>query len=403
MIRRLVHDLTGLNGDELPAKIGALSLLTVTSDSSLMGPKGSVRAFQASERKLQREAQRRQRELMRLEKEKAKLSAIEQASLEVETYENQLEVLLSVHKEPCEQWDWVSLASALPQPLPKNYFHGELRAKQFALVAFPQVPENSKLAIEKARASDEQNFQEAMRTHSTNTVEMEKLRELALRVLHGEHMAFIEAFAEFNPVAELSKVGSLKQFAVESGDLIECVFKVNANEAIPSQVKTLTSSGKVSIKPMPKSQFHEIYQDYVCACVFRMAREVFAMLPVMTMLVTALADVLDPVTGQYSERPVLSVAMPRKTVAGLNFENVSAANAIDGFVHRGNFKVSRRAGAFQPIVPLTPADLHHATVNEMDVPNLFARIRSLRGAMRTEGGKTSMPTDASEIQVGMLQ
>jgi hypothetical protein len=380
-----------------------LALVVVISHNRLMGPKGTLRAVQASERKLQREAQKRQRELMRLEKEKAKLSAIEQARLEVETYENQLEVLLSVHKEPCEQWDWVSVASALPQPPPKNYFHRELRAKQLALVAFPQVPETTKLAIEKARVSDEQNFQEAMKIRAASTAATEKLRELALRVLSGEHMAFIEAFAEFNPVAEFSTVGSLKQFAVESKDLIECVFKVNANEVIPPQVKTLTSSGKVSIKPMPKSQFHEIYQDYVCACVFRMAREVFAMLPVMTMLVTALADVLDPITGQYLERPVLSVAMPRKTVAGLNFENVSATNAVDGFVHRGNFKVSRKAGAFQPIVPLTPADIHPGTINEMDVPALFTRIRSLRAAMRPDSGKTNISINASEIQLGMLQ
>ncbi|MGD1277644.1 MAG: hypothetical protein ABR964_10525 [Tepidisphaeraceae bacterium] len=367
-----------------------------------MGPKGTLRAIQATERRLQREAQRRQRELARLEKEKAKLSAIEQAHLEVETYENQLEVLLSVHKEPCEQWDWEGLASALPPPSPKNYSHRELRARQFALVAYPNAQEASKLAIEQARAVDERYFEEARTFHTSETAAMEKMRELALRVLYGEHMAFIEAFAEFNPVAEISSVGSLKQFAVESKDLIECVFKVNANEVIPSQIKTLTANGKVSIKPMPRAQFHEIYQDYVCACVIRMAREVFAMLPVMTILVTALADVLDAETGQYSERPVLSVAMPRTTVANLDLDNLSAANAIEGFVHRGNFKVSRKAGAFQPIAPLTPADLRQTAMKEMDISEFHASIRGLRDAMRTETARASAPADTSAIHLGIL-
>jgi len=317
----------------------------------------------------------------------------------VETYENQLDVLLSVHKEPCEQWDWASLATALPYPSPKNYFHHEIRARQLALVAHPQRPETSKSAIEQARALDEQSFQEATRIHATETAAMEKLRELALRVLSGEHMAFIEAFAQFNPVAEFSTVGSLKQFAVENKTLIECVFKVNANDVIPSQVKALTAGGKVSIRPMPKSQFHEIYQDYVCACVFRMAREVFAMLPVTTILVTALADVVDPLTNQNSEQPVLSVAMPRKIVDDLNFEHVSAAIAIDSFMHRGNFKVSRKAGAFQSIVPLRPADLCHAGIKDMDIADLNANIRSLRGMICAESGKANVPANDLAVQI----
>jgi len=349
-----------------------------------MGPMGIARAMQAAQRRLERDAQKRQRELMRQEKEKAKLSALEQARLEVETYENQLEVLLSVHKQPCEQWDWISLAAALPQPMPYNYFHGELRAKQHMLVAHPNAKQASNVAVLQGRMTDEQWFQEAITIHGSETAEMEKLRELARRVLSGEHMAFIEAFAEFNPVAEFSSVGSLKQFAVESDDLIQCVFKANVSEVIPSEVKTLTASGKVSTKPMPKAQFHELHQDYVCGCVIRMAREVFAMLPVGTILVTALADVLDPRIGQFAEQPVLSVAMPRAVVASLDFDSISAADTMDHFVHRGNFKVSRKAGAFQPITPLVPADLNHTAMEDMDVAGLRGRITNVREAMRTD-------------------
>ena len=57
-------------------------------------------------------------------------------------------------------------------------------------------------------------------------------------------MAFIvKRVCGFNPVAEFSKVGSLKQFAVEGDDTIACVFDLNSN-VIPSQVKSLTSTGE---------------------------------------------------------------------------------------------------------------------------------------------------------------
>jgi len=319
--------------------------------------------------------------LERLDKEKAKLSALEQARLEVETYQNQLDILLSVHKEPCQEWDWTGLAAALPPPLPGKYAHHELHARQLALVAYPPTGEETS-AIDKARDLDEREFQEAMESHATEIAETAAMRELAHRVLAGESMAFLEAFAEFNPVAEISNVGSLKRFAVEHKDLVECVFKTNAAKVIPSQVKTLTSTGKVSTKPMPRTQFHELYQDYLCGCVLRIAREVFAMLPVKMLLITAQAEMTDLLTGQNSEAPVLSVAMPREIIAAMDIESVSAADAMDRFVHRGDFRASRKAGAFRAISPLTPEDLKMGPADAGDLHVLHERIRSLRSKSR---------------------
>ena len=208
--------------------------------------------------------------------------------------------------------------------------------------------------------------------------ELEKVRDLALRILKGDHMAFIEAFATFNPVAEISNAGSLKRFAVESNKLIDCAFKVSGNEVIPSVVKTLTATGKVSTKPMPRTRFNEIYHDYVCGCVFRMASEIFAMLPIDNLLITVLADVMDPPSGQNLELPVLSVELPRERAAGLNFDLVTAGDAISKFFHRGNFVASRKLGAFAPIVPLSPSDLHEALLGQGGIENHLLAVQKER-------------------------
>lgn len=363
-----------------------------------MTQRGALRALRAAERRFQREAQKRHRELERQAKEMAKLSVLEQARLEVETYENGLEVLLSIHKEPCEEWDWAGLAAALRPCPPRTDRRKECLARRLALVAHPDHRDAANAVIEDGRALDAQSHQEGMSAYADEVSEIEKLRRLALRILAGDHMAFLEAFAEFNPVAEFSSVGSLKQFGVESDDLIECVFKVNANEVIPKDIKTLTASGKVSIKPMPKIRFHEIYQDYVCGCIFRMAREVFAMLPIETILVTALADVADPRTGQSSERAVLSVVLPRASVAHLNFEEITPASAISDFRHRGNFTASRKAGAFQPIVSLAPSDLHDNSVQPTGLADLLSHIQELRGEISPS--RQTLPAINSDSNTG---
>ena len=138
--------------------------------------------------------------------------------------------------------------------------------------------------LEQARLQDEQDFQTAMQSYSEQMAEWEKLKNMARRILAGEHRAYTEALVEFNPFADISDLGSSINFTVHNAKLVECVLKVSGKQIIPAEVKTLTASEKVSVKPMPKGLFHEIYLDYLCGCVLRVAREVFALLPVDTVI-----------------------------------------------------------------------------------------------------------------------
>ena len=340
--------------------------------------------MEAEERRRQRDAQRQQRELERRNKEQAKLSAIEQARLEVETYENRLEVLLSVHKEQGPTWDWGALAAALPPPCPQKRCYYEEQAEQRALVLHPEKRQDAEGAIEQAKAEDDRVFEEAMKAYAEERSEWEKLRSFARRILGGEHKAFIEALVEFSPLGEISELGSVMHFTLESAKLICCELKANGSQAIPTEVKILTATEKVSVKAMPKVRFHEIYQDYVCGCMLRVAREVFAMLPVDTVLITASADILDTRTGQTGEQPVLSAVMPRAVITSLEFDNLDPSDAMENFVHCGNFKASRKAGAFQAIAPLTTSDVPQTSTDGMDRAELLASVRRMRGELQAK-------------------
>ncbi|HUI07132.1 MAG TPA: hypothetical protein VL486_09015 [Verrucomicrobiae bacterium] len=345
--------------------------------------------MEAAERRHQREAQKRQRELERRAKQQAKLTAMEQASLEVATYENRLEVLLSIHKEQSETWDWLSLAATLapvcPQRQPRHEF--KLREDLELLVAMDPDTRQAQAregALEQARLRDEQEFQNLLKIYGEEKVEWQKMTSLARRILAGEHKAYTEALSELSPFGEISDLGSSLQFTVHNTKLLECVLKVNGQQAIPSEVKSLTATGKVSVKSMAKARFHEIYQDYVCGCMLRVAREVFALLPVESLLITASADILDSRTGQTVEQPVLSAAIPRAVLTRLDFERLDPSDALENFLHRGDFKASRGSGEFNPVTPLTPNDLARPSPESMDFRDLITTVRRLRDELRTE-------------------
>jgi hypothetical protein len=337
-----------------------------------------MRSIETAQRREQREAQRRFRELERQAKDHEKLTAVALAHLAVKTFENQLEVLLSVHKEQGRVWDWTGIVASLPVPRPQRRSYHEQKATQSAAVMSAPQREGSQAWLDQARLQDDQDFQHATQVYCEQIAQLENLKSLARRIRAGEHKAYTEALVELNPFAEIFGLGSAIRFTVHTAKLAECVLKVNGRQAIPSDVKTLTSSGKLSVKAMPKGRFHEIYQDYICGCVLRVAREIFALLPLDSILVTAAADSFDPLSGQTTEQPVLSVFMTRAVVDQLEFDQLEASDAIDQFRHRGDFKASRKSEMFQPITPLTPADVVEVAIEDMSFQDLLANIRKMR-------------------------
>ena len=336
------------------------------------------RATEAAERRQSRDALKRQRELERRHKEQAKLTAAEQARLEVETHDSCLEVLLSVHKEQGEAWDWAAIAASLPPPRPEKTSHHELRARQDMTVLPRHAQDNCEARIEEARIRDEQMFQAAMSAYARESHDWEKLSGLSRRIRSGEASAYADAMNQFSPLTEISHFGSAMEFTVHNPRLIECALTLNSSKVIPTEIKTLSHGGKVSVKIMPLPRFHEIYQDYVCSCMLRVAREVFALLPVETLLLTASTLVFDSATGHTAEKPVLSSAITRQALSRLNFEQLDPSDAVEGFVHRGDFKASRKTGAFVPISPLTPADISGGSVEQMGLGDLLCGTERFR-------------------------
>ena len=238
--------------------------------------------------------------------------------------------------------------------------------------------------IEQARLQDQEESRKALHDFSKQMAEWENLKKIAQRILAGEHRAFTETLVEFNPFADLSDFGSSIHFTVHSAKMVECALKVNGKKAVPTEVKTLTSAGKVSVKSMPKGRFHEIYRNYLCACVLRVGRELFALFPVSSVLVTAVVDSHDLETGHAHEQPVLSVAMPRTIVDQLDFSALDPSEAMEKFHHRGNFKASRKSEAFTPITPLTPADVSQTSITEMSLGQLLDNIQKLRAELKAQ-------------------
>ena len=89
-----------------------------------MGYKQFLRSVETAQRRQERAALKRHRELLkhseRERRERDKEAARQEAADEVAVFENYLEVLVSVHKDCGEVWDWKALSTAAP-PVPPTH------------------------------------------------------------------------------------------------------------------------------------------------------------------------------------------------------------------------------------------------------------------------------------------
>jgi len=212
-----------------------------------------------------------------------------------------------------------------------------------------KIEELTKAVMEAQKAEDEQ-YQKALKNHEKEVAEWEEITELAGRILADEPEAHLEAIEQLNPFSEINQLGSSINFEF-NGDLIEVTLHVNGEEIIPSESKTLLKSGKLSTKKMPEGKFYELYQDYVCGAVLRVARELFSLLPIELVIVTATGTLLNTKSGHMEEQPILSVAIPRKTLESLNLEMIDPSDSLANFVHRMNFKKTKGFAAIKPVLP----------------------------------------------------
>ncbi len=325
---------------------------------------GLLRKIAAAQRRAERESRRIQRELEQQKKHIEKMQEYERALYEVKVFENQLEVLLSIHKECGDTWDWKLIQASDPPSKPSKTNYLELEAQSELTTYKPNFfekllgkadskREQLKLAIEEAKQADEKKYREAIQNYDEELQEWKTLKEIAVGILSDQGEAYTKAIEFINPFSEINQLGSSMEFKFEN-DLIQANLHVNNEDVIPSDTKTILKSGKLSVKNMPNTKFLGLYQDYVCGAVLRVAREIFVLLPIDMIIVTAMGSLLNTKTGYIEEVPILSVALPRDTIESLNFDMLDPSDSMSNFVH--NMKFNTRSG-FKKVERISPNDL----------------------------------------------
>lgn len=322
-----------------------------------MSFKKTIKSIEASQRRAERESRQQQSELERQQKELNELEELGLAEYEVQVYENRIDMLTSVHKFCGHDWNWDEILLSNPPVEPtKSNFH-ENEALEILNNYEPgfsdkllRREDNKRRELEKAVElaieEDSNDYSNAVKEYEQELANWRFVHDLAERIISKDVDSYVEAIEQVGSFEEISELGLNIRFKIEKYSLVEAELNIHDAEIIPTEVKSILKSGKLSVKQMPKTRYFGLYQDYVCGCAIRLARELFALLPTDMVIVNVIGEILNTKTGHLEELPILSVAIPRETLLKLNLDLLDPSDAMGNFVC--NMKFMKTKG-FRPV------------------------------------------------------
>lgn len=314
-----------------------------------MGWKGTLRSVNAAVNRMEREANRRQREHSRQQKIQNKINELEHAAYEVEMFNNYIKQIKTIHTQRSPVIDWTR-AARQPEPMkPIRLDTKEVAARRklekFKPSMFQKLFGRSEKAqkelqdkVISAKCADDETHKDAIREYQLDMSSWNDECELARKVVCGDPQSYIYVLEKFGGFAEIGDLGTGLQFSVSEDSFVRVDLNIHANEIIPAESKSLLQSGKLSVKKMNKGVFNELFQDYVCSAVLRVAREIFAVLPVDKAEITAVDEVLNRSTGHLEAQPILSVLVARDTLDSLKLDAIDPSDSMSNFVCNMDFK-----------------------------------------------------------------
>lgn len=330
-----------------------------------MSFKGAMRSLATISRQIERDNKRRNRLAAQQYKQLQKEQAVADAAQTVASYNDYISVIKSVHKDCSADVDWQTIHNETIPTSPVSSTEHE-RAAQEALDTYQPsfltrlfkretvTIRRLEEAIIRARQRDEELTKERKDDYLRQREEWQERQAISRQVLAKDSTVYAQVIEFFAPFEDIGQLGSRLEFTY-TADHVEVDVQVNTAEVVPDFVVSQLASGKLSRKPLSVSKYNEIYQDYVCSCLLRVAREVQAHLPVSQVVVHALVDQLNSATGRIENQVIVSAAMPRETLSKLNFNTLDPSDSMRNFSHTmkfvktGGFQAVERVGLSAPL------------------------------------------------------
>lgn len=315
-------------------------------------------------RRRERDAVRNYRAMVREQREHAKHVERVQATDEALQFERYVELLVSLHKECSDPWDWAGLTVADPPAAPIRSDLQERAARTLRDSYAPGLIDRMfgaarqrraelEQVVERASRVDETLYQHAIESYQRDHSAWVNCRTVGTRIVAGDVRAYGEALNLAGAFDELASFQTRVEIVGVRADALALTCRINDDELIPTEEVSVTAKGKLSSKEMAKGRYWALYQDHVCSAAIRVGREALAVLPIERVVVNIGPVRTNPATGHPEQVAYLAVQFTHEALGRLNLDRIDPSDSMTNFPHSMRFK---KTNGFEPVAVMTLDD-----------------------------------------------
>jgi hypothetical protein len=322
--------------------------------------------MEADARRRHKDAAQRQRQAMahykaQYRQQQQAQRAYEQASAAATaaSYEEYVQALVSLHQTAIAPIQWHAQATCSPPTAPPFLRHHEAGAVA-ALQGFkPKFLDRAlgkvaarrsalEVEVEQAKARDVAAYEEAKRKHAGAHAEWAGRAAFAKTVLARDVRVYREVLEAFGVHATFEGLGAAVRVDAVQPDLVAYTTMVDEGVVPKLEIK-LTAKAKITEKPLATGKYWVLFQDHICSCALRLARDAFAMLPVDRVIVNIGGATLNSTTGHRELVTMLAAHITRPALERINLDAIDPSDSMTNFQHRMKFKKTKGFDTVEPI------------------------------------------------------
>jgi len=264
-----------------------------------------------------------------------------QARREVEHYNLIISSLGSYHTHGVDSIHWSELKLSPPphdsQEKGSHQMLAELKLANYKPSLVARIFHWFEL---KKRKQLEQNVVQAIEKDRWKYSLWQQKVDFATKILSRDSEALLKVLEEYSPFQAIPELANRVSYSLLDQATLAIDYKPQSIDIIPTITKSLTVTGRLSIKKTGKSDYYRLYQNYICSTVLRIARDIFALLPIEKVVIHVMDRQLNKATGYNEEICILAVIIHAEDFKLLQLEHVEPSEAMGNFKHRMKFMVT---------------------------------------------------------------
>lgn len=167
---------------------------------------------------------------------------------------------------------------------------------------------------------------------------------LAEKMLHHDEKAYLAVLEDLGFSKVLEEYIKEVAFSYVDGDSLKGEVSIEVASFLPESYKTLTPTGRLSMKKYTKTEYYDIASMFVSGIAYRLGKNLFHLLPVADVLLNVYQRAVNTHSGVLEQKRILSVLFDRQTFEAIDLAKGHPFDHLQSFKHEVKFVKTRGFG-----------------------------------------------------------